>query len=1078
MADLLDDLGDVVSRDVLSSTSKPSAASSSSKSNKKQEHQQHPVNKQEHKKSIPTSTDEKQVETKLPSDANSSKQASASKRKHHDTESTSSQSNKRPRALSASHPNRQKVFPAKRSHSHYQLRKDRCNLPIYRSRDELIAMVENNDAIVLVGETGCGKTTQIPQYLLDAGFGKDGIIGCTQPRRVAAISVAQRVAQEFGCKVGEYVGYSIRFEDATSKKTKIKYITDGMLLRETLLDPLLLSYSVIILDEAHERTVNTDILFALLKDIQRKRKEMSRLWNEKNGANKHNSNSQTVSGSDEKKPADSATKLAELSKAIEAAASMTVMDDYPPFQWSAPFSLTPWTKKQLKDMQRAAKDKYESDKKEYLATKQELLNKQLKELKRQEKMIKQQNSTMLATSQEIVVPDVFIAPLKLIIMSATLESSLFSSYFYNCPITHISGRTYPVEIFYADKPQDDYLDATVNSTLQIHQQYPLDGSNDRDEKDDTKDTDNADEDEPSLNVEEGEGEVVDAEVSTPGAKQSSSDSTPDSNNFLGSDILVFLTGQEEIETCQKILEDKRRSLPPDVSDYLVRPIYAALPSELQLLVFQQAPPNTRKIILATNIAETSITISGVKFVVDSGLTKVRQYNPRTGLESLRVIEISKAEAWQRSGRAGRQQNGYAYRLYTEQSFLQMRESIIPEILRTNLSSVILVLKSLHVKNILSFDFITKPSVDHLKHALEQLWLLGALKIEDGSLSDVGKLMVQFPLVPSYAKTLIMATKEPFDCAEEVLSILAMLTVDSLFYNGKEKKSSMNMSARKLCASPLGDHFTLLEIFNTYNKVKENERQGWCFDHYVNSRGMLKVLQVRSQLAALLESLHLPINSCYSEYERVQKCLITGFFLHTAKKQEDGTYVTLVDSQVAQIHPSSTILFSKKPQCLLYNELVSTSKIYLRDVIAIEQNWLAEIVPQFYTPAGLKQPAKLSSNVKERLSNLSENKTVGNNNTSDNATSNTASAEKVAATQQSGPSTPSAVITKAVSSSSSSATPAVASSAKSSSVEEFQPTVRKPSKASFGLVQVNHMQQKKPNHNNNRHHHQQSQKHRK
>lgn len=319
----------------------------------------------------------------------------------------------------------------------------RKSLPIYKLRDDLIKAVTDNQILIVIGETGSGKTTQITQYLAECGFTNRGKIGCTQPRRVAAMSVAKRVAEEFGCRLGQEVGYTIRFEDCTSPETVIKYMTDGMLLRECLIEAELKTYSVIMLDEAHERTIHTDVLFGLLKTAVQKRPE-----------------------------------------------------------------------------------------------------------------------------------------LKLIVTSATLDAVKFSQYFFEAPIFTIPGRTFPVEVLYTKEPETDYLDASLITVMQIHLREP------------------------------------------PG------------------DILLFLTGQEEIDTACEILYERMKSLGPDVPELIILPVYSALPSEMQTRIFDPAPPGSRKVVIATNIAETSLTIDGIFYVVDPGFVKQKVYNSKTGMDSLVVTPIS------------------------------------------------------------------------------------------------------------------------------------------------------------------------------------------------------------------------------------------------------------------------------------------------------------------------------------------------------------------------------------------------------------------------------------------------------
>ena len=636
---------------------------------------------------------------------------------------------------------------------------DRRSLPIYPYRDDLIKAVEDHQTIVIVGETGSGKTTQIPQYMWEAGFAKEeGVrIGCTQPRRVAAMSVATRVADEVGCKLGNEVGYSIRFEDRTSDKTKVKYLTDGMLLREFLGEPDLKSYGVMMVDEAHERTLHTDVLFGLVKDIARFRPEI-----------------------------------------------------------------------------------------------------------------------------------------KLLISSATLDAEKFSEYFDFAPIFRIPGRRYPVDILYTKQPEADYMDAVVVSVLQIHAQEPK------------------------------------------------------------GDILVFCTGQEEIEALEETLntrvkqsqstnddEDGGRS--KRLAELVVCPIYASLPTDLQQKIFEPAPEKGRKCVLATNIAETSLTIDGIKYVIDPGFCKQKSYNPRSGMESLVVTPTSQASAMQRAGRAGRTSAGKCYRLYTAWSFQnELDPNTVPEIQRTNLGNVVLMLKSLGINDLMHFDFMDPPPAETLLRALEQLYALGALN-DRGELTKLGRRMAEFPLDPMLSKTLIASDK--YKCVDEVATVCAMLSCgNTIFYRPKEKQLLADHAHKAFHLGDVGDHLALMNVFNSWQDSDYSTQ--WCFENFVQHRSMKQARDIREQLIKMLERVEIELVSDRNAVDNIKKCITSGFFYHCAKLQRNGSYRTVKNPQTVSIHPSSG-LAKELPKWVVYFELVFTSKEYMRQCIEIQPKWLIEIAPHYY-----------------------------------------------------------------------------------------------------------------------------------
>lgn len=644
------------------------------------------------------------------------------------------------------------------------IQEQRQSLPIFLVRDQLLKAIHDYNILIVVGETGSGKTTQLTQYLAEAGYTSNGRIGCTQPRRVAATSVAKRVADEVGCHVGEQVGYSIRFEDVTSADTKIKYMTDGMLLRECLIDPDLKQYSCIILDEAHERSIHTDVLMGLLKQTAKRR------------------------------------------------------------------------------------------------------------------------------------PD-----LRLIVTSATLNAEKFSTYFYGAPIFTVKGRTFPVEVLWTREPEEDYLDAALVTVLQIHINEPA------------------------------------------------------------GDILVFLTGQEEIDTACQILYERIKNLGPDLPELLILPIYSALPSEMQSRIFEAAPPGSRKVIIGTNIAETSVTIDGIYYVVDPGFVKQKVYNPKTGMDALVVTPVSKAQAEQRKGRAGRTGPGKCYRLYTQTAFeTEMLDSPIPELQRTNLASTVLTMKALGIEDLLHFDFMDKPAEAQLISAMHTLYTLGALD-DEGTLTRIGRKMAELPLEPQLAKMLLISVE--LRCSDEILSIVAMLNVQNVFYRPKEKAQLADQKRSKFFQAE-GDHITLLTVWEGWKASRFSNP--WCFENFIQARSMKRAQDVRKQLLAMMDRYKLDIVSCNKNYTLVRKAIVAGFFSNAARKDPQEGYKTIVESTPVYIHPSSSV-FQRNPEWVIYHELVQTSKEYMREITVIEPAWLVEYAPKFFK---LADPHALSQRKrKEKLEPL-------------------------------------------------------------------------------------------------------------
>ncbi|OQR75828.1 putative pre-mRNA-splicing factor ATP-dependent RNA helicase DHX15-like [Tropilaelaps mercedesae] len=650
------------------------------------------------------------------------------------------------------------------SKRYYEIFRKRITLPVWEYRYKFFDLVDKNQIIVLVGETGSGKTTQIPQWCVEvmrsrAVHGKPLAqsrrgVACTQPRRVAAMSVATRVAEEMDVALGQEVGYSIRFEDCSGPKTLLKYMTDGMLLREAMSDPIMEAYGCIMLDEAHERTLATDILMGVLKQVILRR------------------------------------------------------------------------------------------------------------------------------------PD-----LKIIVMSATLDAGKFQQYFDNAPLMTVPGRTHPVEIFYTPEPERDYLEAAIRTVVQIHM------------------------------CEETEG-----------------------------DILLFLTGQEEIEEACKRIKREVDNLGNDVGELKCIPLYSTLPPNLQQKIFEPAPKNKsngaigRKCVVSTNIAETSLTIDGVVFVIDPGFAKQKVYNPRIRVESLLVSPISKASAQQRAGRAGRTKPGKCFRLYTERAFhTEMQENTYPEILRSNLGTVVLQLKKLGIEDLVHFDFMDPPAPETLMRALEMLNYLGALD-DAGELTELGGIMAEFPLDPQLGKMLIASCQ--FNCSNETLSITAMLSVPQCFVRPNEAKKAAD-EAKMRFAHIDGDHLTMLNVYHAFKQAHDDPT--WCYENFINYRSLKSADNVRSQLSRIMDRFSLKRTSTEftskDYYLNIRKTLVSGYFMQVAHLERHGHYVTVKDNQIVQLHPSTCL--DHKPEWVVYNEFVLTTKNYIRTVTDVKPEWLVKLAAQYY-----------------------------------------------------------------------------------------------------------------------------------
>ncbi|XP_015736474.1 probable ATP-dependent RNA helicase DHX40 isoform X1 [Coturnix japonica] len=679
-------------------------------------------------------------------------------------------------------------------------------LPIRRHRRALVRAVSERPFLIVTGETGSGKSTQLPKYLYEAGLAEHGAIGVTQPRRVATMSVAQRVAEEMGCELGGLVGYQVRFDDCSCEETAIKYMTDGCLLRHILADPLLSKYSIIILDEAHERSLSTDILFGLLKKL--------------------------------------------------------FLQNKPPGRKTE---------------------------------------------------------------------------MKVVVMSATLEVDKLSEFFGHCSVLHIPGRSYPVKEIFCNllSPRDTgssaYVTEAVKVTLDIH-----------------------------LNEPEG-------------------------------DILVFLTGQIEIEKACDLLFKKAESIDyryevhdQSIEGLLILPLYGSMSTDQQKRIFLPAPKGIRKCVVSTNIAATSLTIEGVRYVVDSGFVKQLNHNPRVGLDILEVVPISKSEAMQRAGRAGRTSSGKSYRLYSTEFWEQcMPDHTVPEIQRTSLTSVILTLKCLSVHDVIRFPYLDRPEERHILEALKQLYQCDAID-RRGHVTRLGEFLVQFPLPPNLSCAVIKAAS--LDCEDMLLPIAAMLSVENVFIRPgdpqKQKEAELQHQELSSQVGGCNDFATLLNIFEQCKASKSPS--AWCHKYWIHWRAVKSAISVEKQLREITSKLKqlpdFPKETFEgSRTELLRRCLCAGYFINVARRSAARTFCTMDGhGSIVYIHPSSTHRLSFPSGCswiswailntsccsfslwkvklynqetrlewIIFHDVTVTSKIYVRTVCPVRYEWVKDLLPRLH-----------------------------------------------------------------------------------------------------------------------------------
>ena len=631
------------------------------------------------------------------------------------------------------------------------------DLPISVKKQDIIDSIKNNQVTIITGETGSGKTTQIPKMCLAAGRGLRGIIGLTQPRRIAAVSIAQRIAAECGEECGKSIAYKIRFEEKSSTEPLIKVMTDGILLAETVKDRRLLAYDTIIVDEAHERSLNIDFILGYLRTLLAERKD-----------------------------------------------------------------------------------------------------------------------------------------LKVIITSATIDTEKFSEAFNNAPVIKVSGRMYPVEVRYR----------------------PLD----------------------PVKEEKGETTYVDEAVACVENLQ---------RERRYEDILIFMPTEQDIrETCG-LLAKKCTGL--------ILPLYARLSGSQQRLIFAAA--GQQKIIVATNIAETSLTIPGIKYVIDAGLARILEYNPRSQTTGLPIKPISMSSAEQRKGRCGRVQNGICIRLYSQEEFSQKPLYTPPEIMRSNLAGVILRMLSLNLGSVNSFPFVDRPQPKSIRDGIDILDDLGALTKDDSSeetnlykLTEVGRTMAEFPLDPRVSRMLIEAQKEK--CVNEIAVIAAALSIQDPRERPYDKADQAS-KAHALFAHPESDFLTYLNIWNRYHGSLESlpsqsKLRKFCHEHFLSYKRMIEWRDIYHQILDIIDGKnktaknkkHIKIEINQEISDKIHRCILSGYLSNIAQKKEKNFY-NAAKSRAVMIFPGSG-LFNRAGGWIVAAEISMTSRVFARNVANIKCEWLEEL----------------------------------------------------------------------------------------------------------------------------------------
>ena len=656
-------------------------------------------------------------------------------------------------------------------------------LPVNERHDDICKAIEENQLIILCGETGSGKTTQLPKLCLKMGRGTFGMIGHTQPRRIAARSVAARIAEELKTELGESVGYKIRFADKLNKNSHIKVMTDGILLAEIQNDPFLQNYDTLIIDEAHERSLNIDFILGYLKQLLPKR------------------------------------------------------------------------------------------------------------------------------------PD-----LKVIITSATIDPERFAKHFSGAPIIEVSGRTYPVEVRYNPLNSDD-AQSDKNESQKDQQQAILN--------------------------------AVD-ELSHEARSSTSS-----------GDILIFLSGERQIRETSDFL---RKQMDNKTE---VIPLYSRLSNAEQQKVFKTSAH--RRIILATNVAETSLTIPGIQYVIDTGFARISRYSYRTKVQRLPIERVSQASANQRKGRCGRTSDGICIRLYSEDDFNNRSVFTDAEILRTNLASVILQMHNIRLGNIEKFPFIDKPDSRLIKDGYQLLDELQAMKKQ--SITPIGKILSRFPVDPRYARMIIAANE--FSSLNEVLVIVSALSIADPRERPMDKQQQADQ-AHSQFKDDKSDFIAYLNLWNFYqeqvntHKLSQNKLRKLCKKHFLSYTRMLEWRDIHSQLIKQCRETKYKINTTVAGYDAIHQALLSGLLSHSGLKNEDGEYQGSRNS-IFTIFPGSN-LRKKKPLWIMAAEMMETQRHYGVTVAQIDPLWLEKqashlIKKSYFEAHWEKRPAQIAAYEKSTLYGL-------------------------------------------------------------------------------------------------------------